>query len=120
MFKIISHLKMSSQLNLNYISKSKKTTNFVQFPCQSRFNHTCWSCGKLLTDNESKNFFCPCPSILILPVNQSNNYFKLFGIDVKYKIHKDILTKVFRQLMRKLHPDLYTLKSEVFNNDLSF
>ena len=74
---------------------------------------SCWSCSRELTGQEAKAFFCPCKSKVILPVNQENNYFDLFDLKVNYEIEKKDLVKKFRTYMRKLHPDLFTLKSEV-------
>jgi molecular chaperone HscB len=42
------------------------------------------------------------------------NYFEIFGLSVDFNLNKKELTKSFRQLMRKLHPDLFAHKNEVF------
>lgn len=76
-------------------------------------NYNCWSCKKELSDKESRSFFCPCEKDIILPVHEKNTYYDLFEILPEYDIDKKELTKKFRALMRKLHPDLYTLKSDV-------
>lgn len=73
----------------------------------------CWSCERELNQTDAKAFFCPCEKNIILPVNNDVNYFEMFDLQPAYKIDKSTLTKNFRQLMRKLHPDLFTLKSEV-------
>lgn len=73
----------------------------------------CWSCNRLLTEKQSKKFFCPCHLKKILPVNLSNNYFELFDLNVDYDVDKQKLKSKFRELMRQLHPDLFTLKSQV-------
>ncbi len=73
----------------------------------------CWSCKRNLDENELKSCFCPCSRKQILPVNLKSTYFDLFHLNADYKIEKHQLTKLFRQLMRKLHPDLFTLESEV-------
>ncbi len=76
-------------------------------------NYNCWSCRKELSEKDSRGFFCPCEKDIILPLNEKNTYYDLFEIEPKYDIDKKELTKKFRALMRKLHPDLYTLKSDV-------
>lgn len=93
-------------LPLNQVYFSKR---FVQ----NKINYNCWSCTRLLTENEKKKFFCPCDSRVILPVHAERNFFHLFGIEIDYNVEESKLTKNFRNLMKKLHPDLFTLKSEV-------
>ena len=97
---------------LNGISKSVRTANTPLAYSKCCYS-CCWSCGRSLTHNEVKSFFCPCPLKKILPVNPVNNYFDLFNLNSSYRIDKSELTKQFRKLMRTLHPDLYTLKSTV-------
>lgn len=74
---------------------------------------SCWSCDNKLTEQETRAFFCPCATKVILPVNSENSYFDLFGLNVNYEVEKKDLVKKFRASMRQLHPDLFTLKSEV-------
>lgn len=83
-------------------------------------NYNCWSCKRELTDKESKKFFCPCEKDIILPVNEKNNYYDVFDLKHEYEIDKVELKKRFRALMKKLHPDLYTLKSDVSFVDFFF
>jgi hypothetical protein len=79
--------------------------------------YNCWSCSKALSDTQCRSFFCPCEKKKILPVPIRNtSYFDLFGLKPEYNVDKEALTKNFRQLMRKLHPDLYHQSSEVTNN----
>jgi hypothetical protein len=92
-----------------YKLKGLANQNFTSFV----LNYNCWSCQKKLTEKESRGFFCPCERDIILPVNVKNTYYDLFEIQPEYDINKKELTKKFRALMRKLHPDLFTLKSDV-------
>lgn len=77
--------------------------------------YNCWSCKKNLAELETKSQFCPCEKNVILPVNNKMNYYEIFNIDTDFKIDKTELKKKFRQKMQKLHPDLFTLKSNVIN-----
>ena len=102
-------LKKTTSLYLNL-------TNLFVLKIKSFNNrcYNCWSCDRLLSNKESRSFFCPCEKQKILPSNiAGTSYFDLFSIDSNYDIDKKTLTKNFRQLMRKLHPDLYTQSSEV-------
>lgn len=74
----------------------------------------CWACDQVFNEHERKLFFCPCEHQKIQPVNKSLNYFELLGLKTtSYKINQIELTKKFRALMKKLHPDLFVQKSEV-------
>lgn len=102
---------MNRAVNINIINRINGFSALF-----TRFNSStskCWSCQRILTELEMKSFFCPCDLKKILPVNKSQNYFQLFNLNTNYKIDKSVLTKNFRQSMRKLHPDLYTQKSDV-------
>ncbi|CAF0843446.1 unnamed protein product [Brachionus calyciflorus] len=91
----------------------KKLLFISDFNRISLTNYNCWSCKKELTEKESKLQFCPCEINTILPVNNKINYFELFNINMEYNVDVKLLTKNFRQLMKKLHPDLFTLKSDL-------
>lgn len=82
-------------------------------PYFQRSNYNCWSCKKNLDELEARSQFCPCHKNVILPLNNKVNYFDIFNIDKQYRIDSTELTKTFRQKMRKLHPDLFTMKSDV-------
>ncbi len=81
--------------------------------CGRSASSDCWSCGRQMSANEAKAFFCPCERKLILPANPAATYFELLHVDADYTLAKKDLTSKFRQLMRRLHPDLFTLKSRV-------
>jgi molecular chaperone HscB len=93
----------------NIFSKNANLVNFSQ-----KYNYNCWSCNRLLTNEERREFFCPCDKKKILPVNISINYFDMFKLNKYYDVDIGLLTKNFRQLMRKLHPDIYTQSADVF------
>lgn len=80
---------------------------------QSFAFYNCWHCNHKLNEQERRKFFCPCESKIILPVEPNTNYFDMFDLTQEFMVDKDLLRKNFRQLMRKLHPDLYAQKSEV-------
>ena len=105
-----TNASQSSQLLLALNTSIKRAT---------LLNYNCWSCDRHLTDAESKAFFCPCSQAKILPLStykagDERNYFELFGLKTDYQIDRQELRKRFRQLMRKLHPDLFAQKEQVF------
>ena len=95
------------------IIKCFKLNGEVTRNLSSNKDTNCWSCSKPLTENETKSFFCPCEKRVILPVNPSTNYFDMFDLNVEYPIEKKQMVKKFRDHMKKLHPDLFTMKTEV-------
>lgn len=98
----------------NFKNNFKKILTIQSISFQKSF-YNCWSCKKPLNDLEIKSQFCPCDKNVILPVNNKMNYYEIFNIHTDFNIDKTELTKIFRQKMRKLHPDLFTLKSDVIN-----
>ena len=85
---------------------------------KSTLSYNCWSCDRYLNEKEFKLFFCPCSKSKILPPltdsQLQRNYFEIFGLSVDFNLNKRELTKSFRKLMQKLHPDLFAQKDEVF------
>jgi hypothetical protein len=82
---------------------------------QITFNRmiNCWLCKKEFNEYESKQVSCKCEKKIIQPVNKNVNYFELFDLPIKYHIDQNELTKSFRDMMKYLHPDKFTTKSEV-------
>lgn len=78
-------------------------------------DYNCWSCSKHLNKYEQKQYFCPCERQVILPVDSSKerNYFEMFNLQENFRLDGKALTNRFRQLIRKLHPDIFNTKSEV-------
>lgn len=98
--------------NLSVIKSLKFNFELIR-KLSTRTESTCWSCSKQLSESERKSFFCPCEKHVILPVNPTTNYFDMFDLKVEYPIEKKQMVKKFRDHMRKLHPDLFTMKPEV-------
>jgi molecular chaperone HscB len=64
----------------------------------------CWQCSEVVND-----LFCPaCGALRKSPAG----YFDIFEIEEKLALDVAGLQKRFYELSRKLHPDLYTRKSE--------
>ena len=73
----------------------------------------CWSCKRIFDEKEAKKLVCPCKKEIIQPPDASLNYFELFNLETNFSINQKDLTKSFRDLMRVLHPDKFTNKSDV-------
>lgn len=70
----------------------------------------CWRCGRQL-DLEEELFFCECG--VVQKVSDDLTYFELFGFDSKFNIDLEMLSKMYKILQTRLHPDKFTQKSEV-------
>ena len=78
----------------------------------------CWSCKRLFDEKQSKKLVCPCAKEVIQPPRSNFNYFELFNLPEDFNINQKDLTRSFRDLMRVLHPDKFTTKSQVCLNKL--
>jgi molecular chaperone HscB len=65
----------------------------------------CWQCGK----ETGGELFCPSCRSLQAP---DPEYFRFFGLEERLGVDTADLQKRFYALSRRLHPDLYTRKSE--------
>ncbi|KAK8793479.1 hypothetical protein WA158_004838 [Blastocystis sp. Blastoise] len=72
----------------------------------------CWNCASF---NDCNDRFChKCKKILpFIEVSSSpSDYFKMFNLEPKYDIDMKVLLESFHNLQRKLHPDLFSQKSQ--------
>ena len=72
----------------------------------------CWQCQRSIDRNESPSY-CPCEKHVLLPVRNEIDYFHLFNFPRSFEIDTKQLRQNFRNLMKYLHPDLFTNKSDV-------
>ncbi|XP_068233803.1 iron-sulfur cluster co-chaperone protein HscB [Palaemon carinicauda] len=68
----------------------------------------CWHCGKLIEN--IKGFCGECNKLQ--PLDRTLNYFEVLGIEKAFAIDTKSLTKVFRKLQGKFHPDKFSIGSE--------
>ncbi|KAJ7570330.1 hypothetical protein O6H91_01G115600 [Diphasiastrum complanatum] len=69
----------------------------------------CWSCGS----NAPPGAFLLCPSCnAVQPLNPTVDYFEIFNMAKVYDLDLKELEKRYKGLQKKLHPDLFGLKSE--------
>ncbi|CAF3597128.1 unnamed protein product [Rotaria sordida] len=72
----------------------------------------CWQCQRKLDRNECPSY-CPCEKHVLLPVRSEIDYFRLFDLSRSFEIDTKQLTRMFRNTMKFLHPDLFTNKSDI-------
>lgn len=83
--------------------------NITRRHYSTKAERKCWKCGNNV-DNKEQLFFCKCGVVQSI---KEVDYFELMGIPESFDIDLTSLTQRYRDLQRQLHPDKYTLKSEV-------
>lgn len=78
----------------------------------SPLKEECWQCKQIIDRNESPAY-CPCEKHVLLPVRPEIDYFRLLDLTRSFEIDTKQLTRLFRNQMKYLHPDLFSNKSEV-------
>ncbi|KAH6802826.1 hypothetical protein C2S51_034272 [Perilla frutescens var. frutescens] len=87
-----------------------KDENFFSSLSNSVEKLQCWNCGAEADDATSFLFCQACRSIQ--PVNESIDYFQIFGLGRKYSIEVEELEKKYKDWQKKLHPDLVHSKTQ--------
>ena len=102
-------LKPTSEKKNNvYLSKINENIFLKRNFC-SISQLICWNCENKISKNEE---FCPKCN-LIQKFNNEIDHFTRLNIERKININTKKLTKEFRKLQSKFHPDKFSLKSEV-------
>lgn len=76
-------------------------------PAHGEGHHLCWSCREEI----GKGPFC-LSCVKIQRLGEQENYFSIFGLELKYNIDQKRLKESFYELSKKLHPDFFTTASE--------
>ena len=110
------HICMTTN-NLTYfsaraITSPTKTRKLCDLP-----KVTCWKCSYSYSVNASQEvvFFCPSCDIVQEP-NSDKTYFDVMNCEQTFDLDIQQLTQQFRNLQSQLHPDKFSLKSEVNDN----
>ncbi|KAJ9181267.1 hypothetical protein P3X46_009413 [Hevea brasiliensis] len=70
---------------------------------------SCWNCNA----QPQRSLFLACESCgTIQPVDQSIDYFQIFGLEKKYEMKDENLEGKYKDWQKKLHPDLVHSKSQ--------
>ncbi|CAF4812986.1 unnamed protein product [Rotaria sp. Silwood1] len=107
---------MSISLFHFYLFLCKSLSRFIFIP-RSTINTSslieqCWQCQRKIDRNESQAY-CPCEKHVLLPVRSEIDYFHLFDLPRSFELDIKQLTKMFRNKMKFLHPDLFSNKSDI-------
>ncbi|XP_020553302.1 iron-sulfur cluster co-chaperone protein HscB, mitochondrial isoform X2 [Sesamum indicum] len=88
-----------------------KNDNFYCSQSKSAERFHCWNCG---AEAESATPFLFCRACRsVQSVDESIDYFQIFGLGRKYKIEVEELEKKYKDWQKMLHPDLVHSKSQV-------
>ena len=82
---------------------------------------TCWKCSRTLTptttstDNghPADHFYCPHKDCGVLQPAMDRNHFEQFKLPLDYDIDTNALTKAYRKIQHRLHPDRAAQLSKV-------
>uniref|UniRef100_A0A7N0ZRC7 J domain-containing protein n=1 Tax=Kalanchoe fedtschenkoi TaxID=63787 RepID=A0A7N0ZRC7_KALFE len=103
-------LTETSRNLLTYSSQlSWKSVLFRNHFASTTLNLRCWNC--VVAAETAPFLFChSCRSVQ--PVDQSIDYFHIFGLDIEYDIEAGSLEGKYKEWQKKLHPDLVHSKSQ--------
>jgi len=87
----------------------------------SNNNEFCWKCGgKLRSDNSfddsinpAEKFYCPHTECKALQPPSNEDYFKQFSLPLHYNVELSELTRRYKQIQQRLHPDKFIHACEV-------
>ncbi|CAA0813049.1 DNAJ heat shock N-terminal domain-containing protein [Striga hermonthica] len=100
----------SRTLTRDYANSYLKIESFFCSQSNSGLKSHCWNCGSE-PDNATPFLFCQaCRSVQ--PVDETIDYFQIFGQGREYKLEVDKLEKKYKDWQKKLHPDLVHSKSQ--------
>ncbi|KAL9153670.1 hypothetical protein ABFS82_10G065100 [Erythranthe guttata] len=101
---------LASTFTRDHANISVKNYNFFCSLSNSAEKLHCWNCGAK-GENTTPFLFCvACRSVQ--PVNESIDYFQIFGLGREYKMEVHELEKKYKDWQKKLHPDLVHSKSQ--------
>ncbi|KAL3347321.1 hypothetical protein AABB24_021146 [Solanum stoloniferum] len=115
----------SSNTQFDFPSISPNVEQFPQFIPSRKLNflgrtlfsseaaqkNSCWNCCNGVSSNTTPFLVCTACGC-VQPVDQSVDYFQIFGLEKKYEIEGENLERKYKDWQRKLHPDLVHTKSQ--------
>ncbi|EFA84251.1 hypothetical protein PPL_03328 [Heterostelium album PN500] len=101
--------KNASFISCNNVNiKSYSTGSSSQHHQHQHNEKSCWKCKKSVLARE---FFCPLCNVVQTP-QQRFNVFEVFSLEPSYRVDQKDLSHRFKQLQKKLHPDLFQQSTE--------
>ncbi|KAF3505915.1 hypothetical protein F2Q69_00000267, partial [Brassica cretica] len=112
----LATIASNSQTHLNPVKPLAVSIRRLQFSGRGFCSESsdkrisgCWNCG--FSSDKAAFLFCDsCRSIQ--PVDDSVDYFQIFGLEKKYELEGGSLEGKYKDWQKKLHPDLVHNKSQ--------
>lgn len=93
---------------LNFLGNDLGFSGRTFFSFEAAEKICCWNCVSSNTTPFLVCTSCGC----VQPVDQSVDYFQIFGLEKKYGVEGENLERKYKDWQRKLHPDLVHTKSQ--------
>ncbi|XP_060196600.1 iron-sulfur cluster co-chaperone protein HscB homolog [Lycium barbarum] len=95
---------------LNFLENNLGFSQRTLFCSEAAKKIYCWNCN-FVSSNTTPFLVCTACGC-VQPVDQSVDYFQIFGLEKKYGIEGENLERKYKDWQRKLHPDLVHTKSQ--------
>ncbi|XP_055818929.1 iron-sulfur cluster co-chaperone protein HscB homolog [Solanum dulcamara] len=97
---------------LNFLGNDLGFSGRTLFSSEAAQKNSCWnSCCNGVSSNTTPLLVCTACGC-VQPVDQSVDFFQIFGLEKKYEIEGENLERKYKDWQRKLHPDLVHTKSQ--------
>ncbi|KAH0728995.1 hypothetical protein KY289_000183 [Solanum tuberosum] len=96
---------------LNFLRNDLGFSGRTLFSSEAAQKNSCWNCCNGVSSNTTPFLVCTACGC-VQPVDQSVDYFQIFGLEKKYEIEGENLERKYKDWQRKLHPDLVHTKSQ--------
>lgn len=114
--KPVCHRAVCSFTAWKQESRSPMKLMFSPLSSSKLLNTLCWKCNSAV---EKGLLFCDKCFVIQRPSNEGN-FFQLFGLKNVYDVDDLALSKKFRELQKVLHPDKFSLHSQVLELSMIF
>ncbi|CAN6973727.1 unnamed protein product [Brassica oleracea var. botrytis] len=105
----LAAISTNPQTDLNPVKPLAVSIRRLQSSDKRSSSGCCWNCG--FSSDKAAFLFCDsCRSIQ--PVDDSVDYFQIFGLEKKYELEGGSLEGKYKDWQKKLHPDLVHNKSQ--------
>ncbi|MCD7451526.1 hypothetical protein HAX54_012512 [Datura stramonium] len=97
---------------LNFLGNDLGFSGRTLFSSEAAQKMSCWNCCNGVSSSTTTPFLVCTACGCVQPVDQSVDYFRIFGLEKKYGIEGENLERKYKDWQRKLHPDLVHTKSQ--------
>ncbi|KAH0780581.1 hypothetical protein KY290_000179 [Solanum tuberosum] len=109
--KVVQFPQFIQSRKLNFLRNDLGFSGRTLFSSEAAQKNSCWNCCNGVSSNTTPFLVCTACGC-VQPVDQSVDYFQIFGLEKKYEIEGENLERKYKDWQRKLHPDLVHTKSQ--------